>query len=131
MEKKLKLLILEDDQITQRAYFGIFSKSNDYELLMCKDDREFYNAVGEHDVDIFLVDLGLSQSKDGLQIIKEIRNMDKYKTSPIIVVSAFTMLKDEKDCKLAGATKFIRKPFELNELRSEFKKIASTYFAQE
>lgn len=122
MENKPLILILEDDEITQLVYLGMFSKSPDFDIVLCKNDKELYAALEKHHFDLFLVDLGLSKSKDGLQLIKEIRKMDLYTYTPIIVVSAYTMLQDEQECMAAGANKFIRKPFEMNHLRSEIKK---------
>ncbi|MFA7419148.1 MAG: response regulator [Melioribacteraceae bacterium] len=123
MKNKPLILILEDDEITQLVYMGMFSKSPDFDIVLCKNDKELYVALEKQHFDLFLVDLGLSKSKDGLQIIKELRQMDLYTNTPIIVVSAYTMLQDEQECMAAGANKFIRKPFEMNHLRSEIKKL--------
>ncbi len=123
MENKPLILILEDDEITQLVYSSMFSKMNDFDILLCKNDKEFYAALEMHHFDLFMIDLGLNESKDGLQIIKELRQMDAYLSTPIIVVSAYTMQQDEHECLAAGANKFIRKPFEMNNLRSEIKKI--------
>lgn len=122
MKNKPLILILEDDEITQLVYHGMFSKSPDFDIVLCKNDIELYAALEQNHFDLFLVDLGLSKSKDGMQLIKEIRQMDLYASTPVLVVSAYTMLQDEQECLAAGANKFIRKPFDMNHLRSEIKK---------
>jgi CheY-like chemotaxis protein len=125
MKKKLKLLILEDDEAIMYVYKCIFSKTFEYELVTCKNDIELYTALDNNSIDLFLIDLGLQQSKDGLQLIKELRQMNKYSFTPIVVVSAYTLLKDERESILAGATKFIRKPFDIKKLMDELTKVTT------
>jgi DNA-binding response OmpR family regulator len=126
MERKFKLLILEDDDITQHVYNVLLSKTNEFDLVFCKNDFEFDRAIEEHHFDLFVIDIGLGHGRSGIDIIKELRATSKYKSSPILVVTAFAMVKDEYDCMVAGATKFIRKPFDNNRIRDAIKTITAT-----
>lgn len=117
MEHKPKLLIVEDDDLTQRVYEAIFSKR--YDLVICRNEIDFYPALTKHKIDIFLIDISLVGTKDGIQLIKELRDSQDYKTAPIIVVTANAFKKDEETAMRAGATKFIRKPFDNKRLIEE------------
>lgn len=117
MQAKQKILILEDDLLTQDVYRAVFSRrSDEYDFVLCKDEQEFYASLNENHFDVFLIDLALGIGKDGVQLIKELRQKDEYKSSPVIVITAFAMLKDERVSMEAGATKFLRKPLEITEL---------------
>jgi len=120
IKRKCRLLIVEDDELNQRIYKAILSK--DYEIIICGDDEEFYTALRENDYDLFIIDLVLSCSKNGTDLIRELRKIEKYKDIPIIVVSAFVSLKDQKIAMAAGSTKFISKPFDKEALLTEVKK---------
>lgn len=117
MERKPKLLIVEDDDLTQKVYKAMFSKK--YDLVLCKNEIDFYPALDKHKIDIFLIDISLVGTKDGIQLIKELRNSKNYKSTPIIVVTANAFKKDEEVALEAGATKFIRKPFDNKRLIEE------------
>jgi CheY-like chemotaxis protein len=80
-------------------------------MVMCKNEDDFYAALKANKFDIFLIDILLVGTKDGIQLIKELRQMEEYKSVPIIVVTANVFKKDEENAMNAGATKFIRKPF--------------------
>jgi DNA-binding response OmpR family regulator len=125
MEKRPKILILEDDNIIQHVYRALFSKTNEFDLIFCKDDTALTEELGKNHFDLFLTDLGLGQGKDGVEVIRNLRQMDEYKTSPILVITAYTTMKDEHDCLIAGATKFIRKPFDNNKIRDEIKNLTA------
>ncbi len=118
MEKKPKLLIVEDDDLNQLIYKRIFA--NKYDIVMCKNEDDFYPALKTNKFDIFLIDISLVGTKDGIQLIQELRQMKDYESTPIIVVTANAFKKDEEIAKDAGATKFLRKPVDTKMLIEEF-----------
>lgn len=118
MEKKPKLMIVEDDDLNQLIYNRIFA--NKYNVVMCKNEDDFYPALKKNKFDIFLIDISLVGTKDGIQLIQELRQMKDYKSTPIIVVTANAFKKDEEIAKDAGATKFLRKPVDTKMLIEVF-----------
>ena len=120
MKRKNNLLIVEDDEPNQNVYKAILSK--DYEIKICGDDEEFYAALRENEFDLFIMDLALNGGKNGIDLIKELRKMEKYKETPVIVVTAFTSRKDKEIAMAAGTTNFISKPFDIETLLTEIKK---------
>jgi DNA-binding response OmpR family regulator len=120
MDRKNKLLIVEDDKLNQLAYKGILSRI--YDIKICGNVKEFDSALTEDTYDLFVMDLALNCEKDGMDLIKELRQMDKYRKTPIIVVTAYAFQEDRKLSIEAGADKFIVKPFDNAKLLEEIKK---------
>ncbi len=123
MQKKKKLVVVEDDELNQLAYSGVLSKF--YDVIICGSDKEFYLALTNNSYDLFIINLALNCEKDGLDLIKELRLMKEYKKTPIIVVTAYAFKRDEINSLAAGANKFITKPFSnktlLEEIENMFK----------
>jgi DNA-binding response OmpR family regulator len=117
MDRKNKLLIIEDDKLNQLAYKGILSKF--YDIKICGNVKEFDSAIIEDTYDLFVMDLALNCEKDGLDLIKELKQMEKYSKTPIIVVTAYAFQEDRKLSMEAGADKFIIKPFDNKTLLDE------------
>ena len=114
-------MIVEDDVLNQQVYKrSLLSK--DYILKICGDTKGFYAALMADTYDLFIVDLALNCEKDGIDLIKELRQMNHYKGTPIIVVTAFAFRKDKENAMAAGATRFIIKPFDNKKLLEEIKK---------
>ena len=55
---------------------------------------------------------------DGYETIREIRKMPKYKRLPIIAVTAKSMIGDRDKCITAGASDYISKPVDIDQLLS-------------
>ncbi|MFA7287528.1 MAG: response regulator [Melioribacteraceae bacterium] len=116
MKAELSVLAIEDDVLIQKIYKTVLNQ--DIELTICGNYEQFLDELYKRDYDIFLVDLGLGVGKDGIQIIKEIRLIDKFINAPIIVVTAYAAKKDENIAMQNGATLFFRKPIDMKILAS-------------
>jgi CheY-like chemotaxis protein len=53
---------------------------------------------------------------DGYEAMKEIRKQDRFKSLPIIALTAKAMKEDEQKCLNAGANVYLSKPVNLDEL---------------
>ena len=118
MNGKPKMLIVEDDELSLKFFNLYLSKSFDLTLAMSVE--EFYKAIsGDQIFDIFLMDISLRDTKDGLQLTKELRAIEEYKDCPIIALTANVFKRDELAAYDAGITKFLRKPIENEKLLQE------------
>lgn len=121
--KKINLLLIEDDEMILDIYSRILSK--EFNLFTTDKVEEFYEIINSNVIECFLIDLSLGLQKSGLALIKELRANEKYFDTPIIVVTAHAFARDEKICIDAGATKFLRKPIENQRLLLEVKKVVN------
>jgi CheY-like chemotaxis protein len=60
----------------------------------------------------------LMPDQDGYQTIRLVRGMEHFRDIPIIGVSARAMKGDREKCIAAGASDYIAKPVDLEELKS-------------
>ena len=67
--------------------------------------------------DLVLLDVML-QGTNGLKVVEQMRGGEEHLDTPVIVVSAFAAESDVKAAFDAGATEFLKKPFEPEVLRS-------------
>lgn len=113
-----KLLIVEDDEWILKIFSKVLSQN--FEINIAQTIHEFYTCIKDNIYDVFLVDLSLRGDKNGLQLIEELRQMENYLRTPIVVVTANALRKDRENSMKAGATKFITKPVENSVLLQEF-----------
>ncbi len=122
--KNYTILLVEDDEIILDIFSRIFKK--EFTVISCRNVESFYHAISHSGkIDLFLLDMALGSEKNGLDLIKELRESEKYKSTPIVVVSAHAFIRDERLAIAAGADKYIRKPIENKYLVEEVKKILS------
>lgn len=122
--KDYTILLVEDDEIILDIFSRIFRK--EFNVISCRNVESFYEAIiNSQKIDLFILDMALGSEKNGLDLIKELRESKNYISTPIVVVSAHAFIKDERIAIAAGADKYIRKPIENKYLVEEVKKILS------
>jgi CheY-like chemotaxis protein len=107
------ILIAEDEEINFMFLSEILSNSGK-RILHAKNGLEAIEICKKHpEIDLVLMDVKMPEM-DGLQatrIIRDFRNQ-----LPIIIQSAYVMESDKETAFLAGATGFIAKPINKNQL---------------
>lgn len=118
MKTKPRLLIIEDDEWIIQIFGKVLE--HNFQVEIAQTVAQFYSSLEKNTFDGFLVDLSLRSEKNGLMLLEELRQMDAYKNTPIVVVTANALRKDRESALNAGATKFITKPVENSVLLREF-----------
>lgn len=106
-----QILIVEDDKEISNL-LASFLKQNGYEVRVALDGREATARFAEQEYDLILMDLMLP-FKSGEQLIKELR---QHANTPVIVLSAKTMMETRLEVLRLGADDYILKPFDLSEV---------------
>ena len=114
--QKKKLLIVEDDEDSQK-FLALFLKRS-FELQMSNSADTFYEKIENNEFDLILMDVSLRGEKDGLQLTREIKKIDKYKDIPIVALTAHAYQRDRTEAYKAGVNYFLTKPVK-NELLLE------------
>lgn len=105
---KPRILIVEDDFDTQ-IFLRLFL-SKHFEVDICRSDEGFYSKIKEIKFDLIIMDIGIKGDKDGLYLTREIKNSAKYKSIPVLCLSAHVMQQDKKNAYDAGVDAFLEKP---------------------
>lgn len=106
-----KILVVEDDKEISKILTS-FLNSNGYETISAIEGNTASLLMKSEEFDIILMDLMLP-FKDGETLIKELRS---YSQTPVIVISAKSMMETRLETLRIGADDFILKPFDLNEV---------------
>jgi CheY-like chemotaxis protein len=115
---KDKTVLLVDDDVR-----NIYSLTKALEVLQMKvitamDGAEALNALKEHpETDVVLLDM-MMPNLDGYETAKLIRGNKKWKDLPVIAVTAKAMTGDREKCINAGASDYITKPVDVDQLLS-------------
>ncbi len=103
-----KILIADDEKEIVRL-LRMYLESDDITVLEAYNGQQAVDIVRTNDIDLALVDI-MMPKMDGYQVIKQIRQQDKY--IPVMVISAKVTLSDRVLGMDIGADDYITKPFE-------------------
>ncbi len=108
IEYKPKLLVIEDNLENQRLIETYLKRK--FEISICDSEETFNEQIGKNKFEVFLVDISLRGQKDGLQLVKELRQSELYSEAPIICISAHVFPQDKKNAFEAGVDEFLSRP---------------------
>ncbi|MGA1283267.1 MAG: response regulator transcription factor, partial [Prochlorothrix sp.] len=73
-------------------------------------------AICHRNVDLMLLDVSMPDI-DGLELCRTVRSMPQFKDLPIIMLTSRNSPFDKVQGRVAGATEYLTKPFEPEQLR--------------
>lgn len=128
MSQTIKTILAVDDEPHMLRLLEISLRQAGYKPLTAKDGREALEIIHTQHVDCVVTDLHMPYMS-GLQLLKAIRSggqedgQDKNKSStlanpdlPVIIVTAQGEVKTAIDAMKSGASDYILRPFDLEEL---------------
>ncbi|MBS7232115.1 response regulator [Flavobacterium psychroterrae] len=112
-----KVLIVDDDV---RNIYSLTKALEVFKMnvITAFDGKEAIKILEEHpDTDIVLLDM-MMPNMDGYETAEKIRSISKFINLPLIAVTAKAMTGDREKCIKAGASDYITKPVDIDQLLS-------------
>ena len=124
----MKILLLEDD-IALNDILRDFLSDNDFEVTSCENGEDALEKLIENRFDLAILDIN-TPSLSGLEVLIELRN--RYKNNiPIIIITAYHDISNLKKAFENRADDYIRKPFDLEELKIRISKLNREFLLKE
>lgn len=120
MYKTRKVVLIIDDFKSQRSVLKLFLADFGAEFIEAESGTEAINILKQRQVDVIFTDLEMPEM-DGVEMVKEIRTMKNYASTPIIMISSKSS--NRQTALSSGVNTWISKPFDKPQLTS----IASEY----
>lgn len=108
------ILNIEDNQLNSELVTLFLrqicnvDQAHNYDEAMEKIHQKKYSTV--------LIDINLGNGPSGIDIAKEIRNLPGYKQTPLIAITGYALLRDEKKLLNEGFDFYIAKPYDREDL---------------
>ncbi|HET9080287.1 MAG TPA: HAMP domain-containing protein [Trebonia sp.] len=109
-----KVLVVDDDPRNAFVLTDVL-EMHGMTVVQATDGRKAISALAAGDIDLVLMDVMMPQM-DGYETTRAIRRMPQYTRLPVITVTARAMQGDREKSIDAGATDYITKPIDIEEL---------------
>jgi hypothetical protein len=112
-----KILVVDDDV---RNIFALTSalEAHNMEVVHAENGKEGIDLLkATQGIEAVLMDIMMPEM-DGYEAITAIRQMEQFKRLPIIALTAKAMKADRDHCLAVGASDYISKPLDINQLLS-------------
>ncbi|MFD2261745.1 response regulator [Lacibacterium aquatile] len=117
-----KTILSVDDSASMRQMVRLTLSGAGYTVLEAADGTEGLAKAQGNKVDLVVTDLNMP-GLDGLSLIRELRKLPTYKGVPIILLTTESDAERKQEAKAAGATGWITKPFQQDQLLSVARKV--------
>jgi len=115
----MKILIAEDDKSISRG-LEVFLKNKDNKILISNNGRQALKKTLREKPDLLISDIKMPE-KNGLELLEELRAMNN--TTPVIIITAYATVENAVKALKIGASDFLLKPLNLEELGFKIEKI--------
>ena len=120
----MKILILEDER-TLAVSMQEFLEDSSYEVECYQNSDRALDVIYERSYDLLLLDINVNGQKNGFEFLCSLRNMDIR--TPAIFITSLTKIEDLIKGYASGCCDYIKKPFDLAELKLRVEQVIKTY----
>ncbi|MEM7119704.1 MAG: ATP-binding protein [Pseudomonadota bacterium] len=121
---RLKVLLVEDNEINQKVALGMLARDN-HDVSVVADGQGAIDHVRRETFDLVLMDIQLP-GMDGLEATRRIRALDDIEkaNTPIVALTANAMPEDVQTCLAAGMNDVLAKPIDPGRLNKAILDVA-------
>ena len=115
-------ILAVDDSTSMRQMVSFTLKGAGYEVVEAADGVEALNIAKTRGFDMVITDVNMP-NMDGITLIGELRGLASYKFTPLLMLTTESSPEKKQQGKAAGATGWIVKPFNPEQLLNTVKKV--------
>ena len=115
----MKNLLIVEDQVEALKLLGLVLRAEDRKVFLTESGEEALDVARETVPDLVLLDIMLPGGMDGYEVARSLKRDPMTANSAIVVMTAKAQEQDKIDAFEAGADDFIRKPYNLEDLKSK------------
>ena len=117
-----KRVLAVDDSLTIRQLIKMTLSRAGYEIVEAEDGAKGLQKASAETFDLVLSDINMPVMT-GIEMLRSLRKLTQYKFTPIVLVTTESQPEKKQEGKAAGATGWIVKPFEPEQLLAVVTKV--------
>ena len=106
-----KTILVVDDSASVRQVVGIALKGAGYDVIEGGDGKDALSKLTGQKVHLIISDVNMPVM-DGITFVKEVKKLDAYKFTPIIMLTTESQEGKKQEGQMAGAKAWVVKPFQ-------------------
>ncbi len=115
-------ILAVDDSASMRQMVSFTLKGSGYEVVEASDGVEALAVAKTRSFDLVVTDVNMP-NMDGIELIRELRKLPSFKFTPLLMLTTESGMDKKQQGKAAGATGWIVKPFNPEQLLATIKKV--------
>lgn len=125
LNNKSRILLIEDDAINANVIQRFLKK--DFVVDIGLNAVKGIELAKANDYCLVLLDINLGRGMSGVEVLHEIRLMEKFRNVPVIASTAYTMKGDKEKLLAEGFDDYISKPYTMDEINIKIKEHVKSF----
>jgi two-component system chemotaxis response regulator CheY len=117
-------ILAVDDSASMRQMVGFTLKSAGYDVVEAVDGLNALDIARKEKFNLVLCDVNMP-NMDGITLVRELRRLPEYKFTPLLVLTTESGADKKSEGKAAGATGWLVKPFNPEQLIATVQRVVS------
>lgn len=118
-------ILLADDNLPSRELMREILEGSGHIIVEAVNGRDALDLIRQNQPELVFLDLQMPVL-DGFSVIRELRSDVRFRSLPVIAVTASAMLGDRERAIAAGFDSYIAKPINLSEVRKQVELLSSS-----
>jgi len=115
-------ILAVDDSASMRQMVSFSLKGAGFDVIEAVDGTDALTKAKSTTADLVLTDVNMP-NMDGIQLIRELRQLPAYRFTPMLMLTTESASDKKAEGKAAGATGWLVKPFNPDQLLATIKKV--------
>lgn len=111
---RARILVVEDNVMIRKMHGLLLQRF--FDVVLTRNFDEALEAATTQDFDVFLFDINLGESRDGIDLLGAVRQLPGRQAVPAIACTAYTTPNHREQFAAAGFDAFVGKPFTQRDL---------------
>lgn len=119
-----KTILTVDDSRMMREMLLMVLQGAGFNVVQAEDGADGLEALGRSSPDVIITDINMPKL-DGYGFIEGVRRDERYRATPILVLSTESSVEKKNRAREAGATGWIVKPFQADTLLDVVRRVSA------
>lgn len=115
-------ILAVDDSVSMRQLVSFTLKEAGFDVVEAVDGEDAFAKAQGAAADLVLTDVNMPKM-DGIELVRNLRQLPAYKFTPMLLLTTESAADKKAEGKAAGATGWIVKPFDPDQLVATINKV--------
>jgi len=115
-------ILAVDDSKSMRQMVAFALQSDGHEVVTAEDGVDALGVARNEVIDAVVTDINMP-NMDGITLVRQLRALENYRFVPLLILTTESGIERKQQGRAAGATGWIVKPFEPEQLRVTVRRV--------
>lgn len=126
VDRNMRILVVDDAQTMRRIIVNLLRQLGFTNMTEADDGTTAWDKLNSEHIDLVISDWNMPKMT-GIELLKKVRESEKYKITPFIMVTAEGKRENVVAAVQAGVSNYIVKPFNAATLKEKMTKVIGMF----